>query len=422
MSNPTELRHKKKMQPTGEQIKAIWLELDKPGPEKLQVALRKRGFESPSAKQLREGFYKFESSRQVFRPPPKYTGHIYATRIDNRWCADVMQLPAAKYDGKAWEYALMVVDIFSRFAWAALIDSPMQAAAGYREILGRAGKHPSVLLTDGDPGFKTPEFKKLLGETVHEIKSGKQDLAIVDNLIFRFKRRQRMAELDGEGDNWAAALQKRIAAFNSQGAPALYGSAPDDLRGKGGEVRNPELQFQREWDEAHQMQENSDAIESRGKKFEAAGAFRTQVPFKGVKRRAGDPVWSLEKHTLERVSGPYLVDTQGRKVLSKEALAVHRDSDDLVPIAPRVHAALRTRLREYADRGKAFLLTQPDRRATASTFHNRITDNYTRDLKAAMRGDIDTKSVVRSFVAVYPELFKLTTSSKGGVSHVQLLE
>jgi hypothetical protein len=100
------------MQPTGEQIKAIWLELDKPGPEKLQVALRKRGFESPSVKQLREGFYKFESSRQVFRPPPKYTGHIYATRIDNRWTADIMQLPAAKYDGKEWEYALMVVDIF----------------------------------------------------------------------------------------------------------------------------------------------------------------------------------------------------------------------------------------------------------------------------------------------------------------------
>ena len=52
-----------------------------------------------------------------------------------------MQSPEVEHQGRALRYALVVVDVFSRFAWAALIDSPMDAAAGYREILRRAGKN-----------------------------------------------------------------------------------------------------------------------------------------------------------------------------------------------------------------------------------------------------------------------------------------
>ena len=67
---------------SAEQIKALWEELDRPGPEKLQVALRKRGFFPPSVRVLREHFHAYQSSRQVFRNPPKYTGEIYSEGLD----------------------------------------------------------------------------------------------------------------------------------------------------------------------------------------------------------------------------------------------------------------------------------------------------------------------------------------------------
>ena len=83
-----------------------------------------------------------------------------------------MHMPEAEYDGRPYKYSLIVMDVFcSRFAWAALKSSPMDAAAGYREILRRAGKAPSLLLTDGDPGFKTKEFQAALGRTFHESKA-----------------------------------------------------------------------------------------------------------------------------------------------------------------------------------------------------------------------------------------------------------
>ena len=175
---------------SAEQIRAVWEELDRPGPEKLQVALRKRGFFAPSVRVLREHFFAHQSSRQVFRNPPKYTGHIYSEGLDRRWVADVMQMPEVEHKGKAQKYALVVMDVFSRFAWAALIDSPMQAAAGYREILRRAGKRPSLLLTDADPGFQTPVFKAALGNTIHSLKIGREDLSVVDRFIGYLKRKQ----------------------------------------------------------------------------------------------------------------------------------------------------------------------------------------------------------------------------------------
>ena len=59
---------------SAEQIRALWEELDRPGPEKLQVALRKKGFFAPSVKVLREHFFAHQSSRQVFQRPQSTRG------------------------------------------------------------------------------------------------------------------------------------------------------------------------------------------------------------------------------------------------------------------------------------------------------------------------------------------------------------
>jgi hypothetical protein len=49
-------------------------------------------------------------------------GHVYAPHLNSRWVADVMvntQRPS-EHEGKLWSFALVVQDIFSRFAWAEL--------------------------------------------------------------------------------------------------------------------------------------------------------------------------------------------------------------------------------------------------------------------------------------------------------------
>jgi hypothetical protein len=407
--------------PTADQIRAAWEELDRPGPEKLQMALRKRGYFAPSVKVLREHFLKFQSSRQVFRNPPKYTGHIYSEGMDRRWQADIMQMPEAEHEGETYKYALVAVDVFSRYAWASLIASPMAAAEGYRDILRKAGRAPTELLTDGDPAFKTPAFKKALGSTYHEIKQGAQDLAVVDRLIGTLKRKQKQAELDGEKPNWAARLQMGVSGVNRSGAPALHQSAPEDLRGPGGEIRSKDLYFDREWDESKAMEANAAAIHRRAEKLQGTEAFRTLAPFPGPKRRVGDPVWSLRLHGVREVRGATVEDDRGERFLTKEVLPVHKESTELAAPEPKLNARARGMLQRYADRGKAFLLGQPERRANATRFYNALAAEG--NVKEALRlAGVATDAVVKSVVRLFPETFRMETGKGGGAAHVALLE
>jgi hypothetical protein len=312
------------------------------------------------------------------------------------------------------------MDTFSRYAWASLIASSMSAAAGYRDILRRAGKTPSLLLTDGDPAFKTPEFRKALGGTYHELKAGAQDLAVVDRFIGYLKRKQNQAELDGEKPNWAARLQDGVAGFNRSGAPALHESAPEDLRGPGGEIRNKERYFDRKWDESVAMRANAAAIHSRAKNLEDTGAFRSLAPFPGPKRRIGDPVWSLRQHSVARVSGATVEDEHGERFLTKEVLPVHKESTELTTPAPKLNARARGMLQRYAYRGKAFLLGQPERRANATRFYNALAAEG--NVKEALRlAGVATDAVVKSVVRLFPETFRMETGKGGGAAHVALI-
>ena len=62
----------------------LWVDLNRPSPEKFRLALQRRGMVSPPVAQLRELFYKYQSSKQIFAPPPKYKGKIFSPGMDRR--------------------------------------------------------------------------------------------------------------------------------------------------------------------------------------------------------------------------------------------------------------------------------------------------------------------------------------------------
>ena len=94
----------------------LWRTLGRPGVKKFRQALLNRGPPTPSEKELQEKILKFQSSKQIFAPSPKYRGLIYSTGLDAKWACDVMvqtQNPS-EFKGEKWQYALIVQDIFSR--------------------------------------------------------------------------------------------------------------------------------------------------------------------------------------------------------------------------------------------------------------------------------------------------------------------
>ena len=246
---------------------------------------------------------------------------------------------------------------------------------------------------------------------------------MVDRFIGYLKRKQKQAELDGDGKpNWAQDLQKRVDGFNHSGAPVLHQSVPADLRGPGGEIANKTLYFDRERDESEGMQANAAAIHRRAEGLAKEGtAFRTLAPFPGPRRRAGDPVWKLKPHSVREVQGPFVVDERGDRYLTKEVQAIPKDSTELTTPAPKLNARARGMLERYKERARAFLLGQPERRATATRLYNALAQEG--DIKCALAlAGVATDAVVKSFVGVFSDTFVMETGKKGGAAHVALVE
>jgi len=303
----------------------LWVRLNRPGADRFRQALLKRGINA-SAKDLRELFLKYQSSKQIFAPGPKYLGKITSTGLDAKWMADVVTYAqASEHEGKSWNSFLAVQDVFSRKAWAVLIESPSDAFAGYHQILREAGKAPEELVTDGGPEFQTPQFKELLRGTRHTVAVGRNDMATLDRFIGVIKRALAEHTAETGEQDWASRLPEAVHGFNENGAPALYGSAPDDLRGPNGQVQNKVLAFERQWDESHFMVHNAELIKQHADKLNDEGSFRTYIRKDRLGRRIFDPHWTKETRTVGTIRGGFVRDLDGNEFPTKEVLPVPLD-------------------------------------------------------------------------------------------------
>ena len=367
----------------------LWARLGRPSPERFHAALLKRGIVSPGVAWFRENVYS-KDSKQIFAPPPKYKGHIYSPHPDERWAADIMVST-----NKEWRYALVVQDIFSRYAWAEIIDSPMQAHEGMRAILRRARPPPQVLITDEDPGFKAAAFQDVLKDRriIHEFRAGRNDLATVDRLIFSIKRV--MGSNEAAGD--ARSLADIVAGINETGVPVLYGSAPEDLKD-----HNPALVFERMWDESQGMLDNARRIHARARRLQQEGAYRT-LEQKGFRRRAGQAIWSRAVHRVGDLRGAFV---DGRP--TKEVLPT--GGEEAAAAAPALNHRARELMLRYATRISDVISDTDDDVVSAQKVYAELVREAgsRRNLQNVLReAGVSAMAPVAAFVRVFPDFFRL---------------
>ena len=132
-------------------------------------------------------------------------------------------------------------------------------------------------------------------------------------------------------------------------------------------------------------------------------------------------MWSLQKHSVRKVSGATVEDERGERFLTKEVLPVNAESTELATPAPKLNAKARGMLQRYADRGRAFLLGQPERTATATKFQAVLAQEG--NLKEALKlAGVASHAVVRGLVQAFPDTFRMETAKAGGAARVTLVE
>ena len=291
----------------GQRIAELYQDLSFPSANRLQSALRKEGV-TISLSGLRD-LVAESGARQVFQPPPRYEGKIAATRLDDRWAADLLSFESspAKRAKATFRHVLVVQDIFSRYLWAEPLSSKLQVRAAFERILA-LGRKPRELSTDKGTEFSSRDFQALLTQRgIHwRSKVGLNDLATIDRAMSSLSAAiGRRGADESTGGDWLANLEPAVASFNRLDHSALFDNAPGEVMG------NDDLRFQLRQENASKMMHNQEHAAARKRKLETQGAFRTLLRPTAFKRRAGQQNWSTEVHPVQEVEGGQVTDTLG---------------------------------------------------------------------------------------------------------------
>ena len=117
----------------GARVAALYKQLSYPSAARFKAALAKRGLNVPDAfvRQLVQE----QGSRQLFAPPPRFTGKVVAQHVDERWASDVIDFQSKTVKKGAPVYILLVQDIFSRFLFATALRSKAEVEAAFLRLV-----------------------------------------------------------------------------------------------------------------------------------------------------------------------------------------------------------------------------------------------------------------------------------------------
>ena len=174
-------------------------------------------------------------AREMMAPArkPKQYGRIVVGGADRVWAADLADMQEWAKDNDGNRYILVVVDVFSRYAWAQPQKGKTAAEtlAAFKEIVKQAGRRPDKVLSD-DGG----EFSKLkeLGVTRYSI-YGQSKAAPAEALIKTLKHEIWFRFLKSQNRKWVDELPEILEDYNHR-KHSSTGMTPEDGRKEKNEV------------------------------------------------------------------------------------------------------------------------------------------------------------------------------------------
>ena len=142
----------------GARVAALYKQLSYPSASRFKAALAKRGIQVPHA--FVQQLVREQGSRQLFAPPPRFTGKVVAQHMDERWAGDVIDQSKTTQKG-APVYVLLVQDIFSRFLFAKALRSKVEVEAAFLRLVRDTGRKPDELNTDSGSEFTNRAFQAI---------------------------------------------------------------------------------------------------------------------------------------------------------------------------------------------------------------------------------------------------------------------
>ena len=273
---------------------------------------------------------------QIYLPPPKYLPrpHWIVSRPNEIHQADLLFLPHDKLGRKTYRYALVVIDVATRYKDAEALTSKdsQEVAKAFESIYKRKLWWPKTLIVDPGKEFMG-NLTKLMSS--HNVKIQRSEAgnhraqAFVERAnrtlgerLFSHQYAQEMVS-EGRSRVWVKRLPAVMKALNSQ-VIRITGKEPDKALGLK-EVDIKQVNYKRPVGLKEKRLPSGVQVRYLLSPGEDEG---------GERRRATDPIWSIEVYNINRVvispDQPvlyYLLDGPKRSFVRKELQVVLTDTE-----------------------------------------------------------------------------------------------
>ncbi len=342
-------------------LQRLYEEAGRPGARVFRTYARRKGEDLTT--QEAQQFVAGQATAQVFQGRLPSDGKVTASREDMRWMGDLIDFSKRKKQPGGHEYALVVMDVFSRFMWVSNLKNKESSTvlAAYRRIVAQNDhKSPQELSTDLGKEWFGPAFQAYLKDqgTVHRHKNLQQvnSIAVVDRGVQTLK--MILANLQSTSDQgWSQLTKKATSIYNDREHSHLYGESPEDVS------ENKVVQYHLEAEAGDDVEHNNKKLRQKAGRLKEKGAFREPLD-RNTWERIDQPKFGGEVHEVDGLKGANVEDEEGRSYPVRQVLAVPwtsadiNVSDELVP-GSRKREQQRQHLRQYSEQLKHELSNTP---------------------------------------------------------------
>ena len=165
--------------------------------------------------------WKKELAKELLRPKlhrfPRRK--IFSPNVDRIWTMDLMVVEKYSKQNKNYKYILVVLDIFSRFAWGRPLKSKTgrEVTDALSDIFTKCDRKPSRIWSDDGTEFFNSQVQGLLRKNGITLYStfNEPKASIAERFIRTLRRKMEMHYIITQSTVWYNVLQNMIDEYNS---------------------------------------------------------------------------------------------------------------------------------------------------------------------------------------------------------------
>ena len=179
--------------------------------------------------------WKKQLARELLKPAPKKFARrpVFSPHVDSIWAADLADIHKYSSVNKDYNFILVIVDVFSRYAWARPLKqkTAIEVSNALRSVFS-TGVVCQRMWTDRGREFYNKEVKRLFaqrGITLYSTHNEPKAM-IAERFIRTLRKKIETNFILTDSTVWYNALDTLIDEYNNQGHRYLHGMSPREAR------------------------------------------------------------------------------------------------------------------------------------------------------------------------------------------------